>query len=259
MIAMCTCISFAIDKGGTGKTTSTGNVAACLAKMGKKVLMIDLDHQADLSDWYGQDVTTQYHVGRMLLGELSFQEILVNISDNLDLIPSSKENDKIEKLLVAERGAEGRLKRNIEKNGLREMYDYILMDCPKGLGNFTTNGVVASDFYIVPVKPEYFDYKGIEFFQKHIQEIIDSGLNDHLQLLGILITRYNLNQKNNVKKATAEKIRESALPVFETIIRDNSPLIEAVINGCSIFEQNPHSNGAKDYQSLTKEILALTS
>ncbi len=256
---MCTIISIANNKGGVGKTTATLNIGAGLAKTGKRVLVIDLDPQANLSMCFKQDEDTQHNIGRVLLDQLTIDDILVETeSYHLHLLPGSRECRKIEKLLTGETAGEQRLKKHFRKNKIKDKYDFVLIDCPPALGNFTTNALVASDYYIVPVTPEFFAYKGIEGVLEYIREIVENELNYDLELMGILINQFNEKQRNTTRKSIAEKIRQSKLAVFETDIRQNSDLIKASLNARSIFAQNPSSNGAKDFTKLIEEILTIT-
>ena len=245
-------ITFANHKGGVSKTTSTASIGACMAMKGKKVLLIDLDGQANL---------TLYFIPNENEIETSIFDSLVNgvplpvkhIRENLDLVPSSLEMASAEIALTNLLARERLLSNLLEP--FRKDYDYILIDCPPSLGLLTLNALTSADFLIIPVQAQFLAMRGMAKITNVI-EIVKTRLNPNLNIGGIVITQFD--KRKTLNKSVAELISESFCDkVFKTVIRDNVALAEAPIKGLNIFEYNKNSNGAKDYMELAKEVLKL--
>ena len=245
-------ITFANHKGGVSKTTSTASIGACMAMKGKKVLLIDLDGQANL---------TLYFIPNEDEIETSIFDSLVNgvplpvkhIRENLDLVPSSLEMASAEIALTNLLAREQLLSRLLEP--LRKDYDYILIDCPPSLGLLTLNALTSADFLIIPVQAQFLAMRGMAKIT-NVVGIVKERLNPNLNIGGIVITQFD--KRKTLNKSVAELISESFCDkVFKTVIRDNVSLAEAPIKGMNIFEYNKNSNGAKDYMELAKEVLKL--
>ena len=245
-------ITFANHKGGVSKTTSTASIGACMAMKGKKVLLIDLDGQANL---------TLYFIPNEDEIETSIFDSLVNgvplpvkhIRENLDLVPSSLEMASAEIALTNLLAREQLLSRLLEP--LRKDYDYILIDCPPSLGLLTLNALTSADFVIIPVQAQFLAMRGMAKIT-NVVGIVKERLNPNLNIGGIVITQFD--KRKTLNKSVAELISESFCDkVFKTVIRDNVSLAEAPIKGLNIFEYNKNSNGAKDYMELAKEVLKL--
>ena len=245
-------ITFANHKGGVSKTTSTASIGACMAMKGKKVLLIDLDGQANL---------TLYFIPNEDEIETSIFDSLVNgvplpvkhIRENLDLVPSSLEMASAEIALTNLLAREQLLSRLLEP--LRKDYDYILIDCPPSLGLLTLNALTSADFLIIPVQAQFLAMRGLAKIT-NVVGIVKERLNPNLNIGGIVITQFD--KRKTLNKSVAELISESFCDkVFKTVIRDNVSLAEAPIKGMNIFEYNKNSNGAKDYMELAKEVLKL--
>ncbi|MBC6367611.1 ParA family protein [Algoriphagus sp. AK58] len=241
-------ISIMNHKGGTGKTTSSINIGAGLAKKGLKVLLLDIDSQANLTEGLGKGDP-----------ELSVYDSIrenkklpiLNISENLDLVPSSIDLLGAEMEIVSKIGREQILHKLLKP--IRSEYDYIIIDCPPSVGLLTVNAMVASDTILLPLQGEYFAYKGVDRLLGIVKEVRDN-LNDKLEIGGVFITQINPNRiltKTIVEKLT-EDLQEK---VFDTKIRINVALAEAQLQGQTIFDYAPESNGAKDYEMLVEEIL----
>ena len=236
-------ITFANHKGGVSKTTSTASIGACMAMKGKKVLLIDLDGQANL---------TLYFIPNEDEIETSIFDSLVNgvplpvkhIRENLDLVPSSLEMASAEIALTNLLAREQLLSRLLEP--LRKDYDYILIDCPPSLGIVTTNAFIAADEIIVPMTPELLPLKGMR--------MLDAFVKPSLRLGGVFIARFNHRKLNKVVEQAVKERYESI--TMNTRIRENIALAESAGSGKSIFEYDLNSNGAKDYLALTEEILS---
>tara|TARA_R110002124_G_scaffold121667_4_gene280014 strand:- start:806 stop:1552 length:747 start_codon:yes stop_codon:yes gene_type:complete len=235
-------------KGGTGKTTSTINIGAGLALKGFKVLCIDFDPQANLTEGLGiKDPELSIYDSIRDKRKLP----IVNISENLDIVPSSVELLGAEVELVNSIAREKVLTKLIHP--VKPNYDYILIDCPPALGLLSINAIVASDTILLPLEPEYFAYKGVDRILGVIQEVKEN-LNENLTIGGVFITRCSMNR--TLTKTIIETIRnEFEYKVFDTVIRTNVLLGEAQLQGISIYEHAPKSNGAKDYGDLVNEIL----
>jgi chromosome partitioning protein len=242
------------QKGGVGKTTSVANIGAALANKGKKVLLIDIDPQANLGSHYGiiidetKDMFSMYDV---LCKEFPLRDLVVEISDNLHLAPSGIYLSGAELELAATIGREFKLKNAIKM--IASEYDIILIDCPPSLGVLTQNALVASTGAIVPVQSEYLALNGVDQLLTTIGIVRDS-YNPSLLVTGAFISMFNA--KRRLDKSVAESLREYFGEVlFKTIIRENVTLAEAPAQGASVYELDPNSNGATDYNSLADEII----
>jgi chromosome partitioning protein len=241
-------ISIMNHKGGTGKTTSSINIGAGLAKKGLKVLLLDIDSQANLTEGLGKGDP-----------ELSVYDSIrenkklpiLNVTENLDLVPSSIDLLGAEMEIVSKIGREQILHKLLKP--IRSEYDYIIIDCPPSVGLLTVNAMVASDTILLPLQGEYFAYKGVDRLLGIVKEVRDN-LNDKLEIGGVFITQ--INQNRILTKTIVEKLTEDLQDkVFDTKIRINVALAEAQLQGQTIFDYAPDSNGAKDYEMLVEEIL----
>jgi chromosome partitioning protein len=235
-------------KGGTGKTTSTLNIGAGLARANKKTLLIDIDPQSNLTEGLGlRDVKTSIYDSIKDDVALPIQ----NIAENLDLVPSSLDLLGAEIELVSRLGRETILKRLLKNVG--EKYDYVLIDCAPALGMLTVNALVAADTVLIPLEAEYFAYRGIDRLVSIISDV-RTHYNEGLTIGGVFIT------KINPRRVITEQITESIKKyfndkLFDTSIRINVALVEAQLKGVDVFEYAPASNGALDYANLTEEII----
>lgn len=241
-------ISLLNHKGGVGKTTSVINIGAGLARMGKKVLLIDLDPQANLSLSLGvpRQASTIYEAMR---GESELEPYTVK--EGLDIVMSTLDLSGAEMELINEAGREYILKELFEP--VKEDYDFIIIDCPPSLGLLTLNALAASRYVYIPLQTQFLAMQGLA----KIKQVIDKvrfRLNKQLEIGGVIATMYdsrkilNRDVVDTIKKYFGEK-------VFDTKIRDNVALAEAPAQRKDIFSYNKSSIGAKDYLSLCKEIL----
>ncbi|MCP5002600.1 MAG: ParA family protein [Planctomycetes bacterium] len=246
-------IAFINQKGGVGKTTSTANIGACLALLGKKVLLIDLDPQANLSIHYGIDIHSRGRSIYQIINGTNKPDEIVRKSqiDGLDLIPSNIDLASAEIELVNTVGRETVIKFNLE-NFLHK-YDYVLIDCPPSLGLLTLNALTIVKEIIIPLQTEYFALQGVsKLFQTF--EVIKKRLNEQLEITGIIPCMYD--SRTNLGHEVLNKIKEYfEEKVFKTSIRKNIKLSESPSHGMPIMRYAPDSNGAKDYTALTKEII----
>ena len=243
-------ITISNHKGGVGKTTSTINIGAGLNKLGKKVLLIDLDPQANLSQSLGL-IDQVKNIYGAIRGEYSLEPI--EVLNGLKIIPSTLDLSGAEVELSGEAGREYILRELIEP--IRSSYDYILIDSPPSLGLLTINAFTASDEVYIPLQAQYLAIQGLT----KLLEIIDKikkRLNKELKVGGIIITQYD-NRKVLNRDVVATIQAHFKDKVFKTMIRDNVALAEAPSQGKDIFRYNPKSYGAEDYISLCKEIIKI--
>lgn len=242
-------ISISNHKGGVGKTTSAINIGAGLNKLGKKILLIDLDPQANLSQSLGVIVLKQRNIYGALRGEYKLQPI--EIVKGLDIIPSTLDLSGAEVEMSGEAGREYILRELIEP--IRASYDYILIDSPPSLGLLTINSFTASDEVFIPLQAQYLALQGLTKLLEVIDKI-KKRLNKELRVGGVFITQYDSRKVlNRDVVATIEAHFKDE--VFKTRVRDNIALAEAPAQGVDIFRYNLKSYGAEDYLSLSKEIL----
>ena len=241
-------IAVANHKGGVGKTTSVANLGAALSLMGKRVLLIDLDAQQNLTFFFLKD-EAEVSVYDALTGKAALP--ILHVKENLDLTPSSID------LARAELDLNARIAREaILKNLLADVagkYDYILLDCPPSLGIVTYNALVAASDLFITLTAEALPYKGLTMLEEVVGEIRQT-INPSLEISGVFITRYNNRNLNNI---VAEQIAEIyGSKVFHTKIRENIAVAEAPLSQMDIFAYAPESNGAKDYRALAEEVVA---
>lgn len=241
-------ISILNHKGGTGKTTSAINLGAGLAKRGKKVLLVDVDPQSNLTEGLGVR-NTEISIYDSIRDSRKLP--IIAISENLDLIPSSIDLLGAELEIVSKIGREKIITKLLKP--LKNNYDYIILDCPPALGLLTINAIVASDTILLPLEAEYFAYKGIDRLIGVIDQVKEH-FNEDLTIGGVFITKCN-NQRmltQTIVNSITEHFNEK---VFDTKIRINVSLSEAQLQGQSIFDYAPESNGAKDYDMLVDELI----
>ncbi|MBB4079710.1 chromosome partitioning protein [Lewinella aquimaris] len=248
-------ISLAIQKGGSGKTTTALNLAAALRRLGRSVLLVDLDPQANLTHSLGirdEERPNIYHLlHREMNGERADIRSIVTVTDSGQaLVPAGLELADAELELVATYGREHIVKRLLQP--LVEEYDYILIDCPPAVGMLTVNALVASDFVILPLQAEYLPVKGLESYYRHHRRL-QRTLNPDLRVLGIVLSRYDGRKNLHLRSRTQ---LETAYPgwLFPTTIRTNIALAEAQEAGHDIFTHAPAANGAEDHLSLAYDV-----
>ena len=241
-------ISISNHKGGVGKTTSAINIGAGLNKLKKKVLLIDLDPQANLSQSLGV-IEPERTIYGAIRGDYELQPI--EILKGLDLIPSTLDLSGAEIEMSGEAGREYILKELIEP--IRDSYDFIIIDSPPSLGLLTINSFTVSDEILIPLQAQYLALQGLTKLMEVIDKI-QRRLNKDLKLGGVFITQYDSRKVLNRDVADTIKAHFKD-EVFNTKIRDNIALAEAPANGLDIFRYNPKSYGAEDYLKLSKEII----
>lgn len=244
-------ISLLNHKGGVGKTTSAINIGAGLVELGKKVLLIDLDPQANLTLSLGipRHPNTIYEAIR---GESPL--IPYNVKENMDAVISTLDLSGAEMELINEAGREFILRELFEP--VRENYDYIIIDCPPSLGLLTLNALTCSDIVYIPLQTEFLAMQGLAKIKQVISKV-KLRLNKKLEIGGVIPTMYDHRKVlNRDVVATIKKYFGSL--VFDTMIRDNVALAEAPAQRKDIFAYSKNSSGAEDYLALSKEIIQRT-
>lgn len=244
-------IVFANQKGGVGKTTTTANLGAYLAELGRRVLLIDFDPQCNLSSSVGVVAEPPGIYDALNAGSLANGSIRRTGVERLDIVPSTVDLAGATVELVEERGRETFLKRVITH--VAEEYDFVFVDCPPSLGLLTVNGLVAADSVIVPLQCEYFAMEGLTQLLQSIKRV-QSSLNPSLDLLGILFTMYD-SRTRLAQDVVQEVISYFGKRVFRTIIPRNVRLSEAPSHGIPINKYDPDCVGAKSYRTLAEEVL----
>jgi chromosome partitioning protein len=249
VIAVCN------QKGGTGKTTSAVNISAYMALAGKKVLLIDLDPQANATSGLGIDkhsvTQSTYHI---LLEEAKLPEIYKQTSiEGLTVAPSGLDLSGAEVELVGAMGREYRLKRALAEE--RAKFDYIIIDSPPSLGLLTINALSAADSLLIPVQCEYYALEGLTLLTNTIN-LVKSNLNANLAVEGVILTMadFRTNLSREVIKEVKEHFQEK---VYETVIPRSIRLSEAPSFGKPVVQYDKHNIGALKYEELTREILGM--
>ncbi|SMO33817.1 chromosome partitioning protein [Gracilimonas mengyeensis] len=245
-------IALTNQKGGVGKTTTTINLGAGLAKLGKRVLLIDLDPQANLTyslrSYSHRLEHTIYHA---LKGSADLNGLIAS-HNGFDFIPSSLDLSGAELELASEPARESLLKGVLKQFANDEEYDYVLIDCPPNLGLLTLNAFTAVDDIFIVLQSEYLALHGLSKLLDLVK-VVQQRLNDRLRVGGIICTLYD--GRKNLNKEVVGHIKDYFGPkVFKTIIRDNVALAEAPSHHKTIFEYDEKSMGAEDYFALAKEI-----
>ena len=246
-------IAITNQKGGVGKTTTSINLAACLADAGKKVLVIDVDPQGNTTSGFGVDKdSVENTIYELLLGECEIGDcICQGVYKNLDLIPSNVNLAGAEIELINIEKREYLLKNAIET--VRDKYDFILMDCPPSLNMLTVNALTAADTVLVPIQCEYYALEGLTQLIQTI-ELVQKGLNPQLKIEGIVFTMYDA--RTNLSLEVVENVKDNLnQKIYRTIIPRNIRLAEAPSHGMPVTEYDPKSAGAIAYQKLAKEII----
>ena len=247
-------MAIANQKGGVGKTTTSVNLGACLAYIGKKVLLVDVDPQGNATSGVGIDKADVEHCVYDILVEDTDAEIVIQGTkvENLFAIPATIQLAGAEIELVPTISREVRLKRALEN--LKEEYDYIIIDCPPSLGLLTLNALTASDAVLIPVQCEYYALEGLSQLLNTVR-LVQKHLNNQLMIEGVLLTM--LDARTNLGIQVIEEVKKYFQEkVFQTIIPRNIRLSEAPSHGEPIIIYDPKSRGAEVYLDLAKEVVA---
>jgi len=247
-------IAVANQKGGVGKTTTTVNLGACLASLGKRVLCIDLDPQGHTSIGFGiEKERLDRTVYGLLMGKgLAREAVLPTAVDRLYILPANIQLAAAEVELLPELAREVRLRDAIAD--IKDQYDFILMDCPPSLGQLTVNALAAADSVLVPIQGEYLSLEGMALLLNTIRAIKER-VNPGLRLEGILLTMFD--GRTNLGSQVADEVRKHfGDRVYEVTVPRNVRLSEAPSHGQPIINYDPRSRGAEAYLQLAKEVIA---
>jgi len=247
-------ISVANQKGGVGKTTTTVNLCAILAKKNKKVLLIDADPQGNATSGLGAEKDAEFSTYDILVSDVEIKDAIQDtIIKNLKICPANMNLAGAEVELVSMMSREQRLKEKLDL--VKEEFDYIFIDCPPSLGLITLNSFTASNSVLIPIQCEYFALEGLGQLLNTIN-LVKKHLNKNIKIEGALLTMYDIrtNLSNQVVKEVKRYFENK---VYKTVIPRNVRLSEAPSYGMPITEYDPRSKGAKSYMKFAKEFLKL--
>ena len=246
-------IAITNQKGGVGKTTTSVNLGASLAYLGKKILLIDMDAQGNATSGVGvRKGEVDQDIYDVLINEVPLSEVIVDSSRaNMQIAPATIQLAGAEVELTSVMARETRLKRAVEE--VKDDYDYIIIDCPPSLGHLTINAFTASHSLIIPVQCEYYALEGLSQLLNTVR-LVQKHFNPNLNILGVLLTM--LDGRTNLGSEVVEEVKKYFREkVHKTIIPRNIRLSEAPSYGKSIIDYDLKSKGAEVYLALAEEVM----
>ena len=244
-------VTFANQKGGVGKTTTAVSLSVALGRRGQRVLLVDLDPQANATSAVGVGGADSHGTYDALLGDAEARDCIVHVKDEyIDLMPSRSALAGAEVELVPAMARERKLDAAIAP--ARDSYDWIFIDCPPSLGLLTINALTASDYVIVPVQCEYMALEGLSRLMETL-ELVRNNLNSRLNMLGVVLTMYD--GRTRLSQQVADEVRDHIRSTFNTIIPRAVRLSEAPSHGLSIYRYDPGGRSATAYDDLAGEVL----